>query len=54
VRRLYPMLVRFDVTYFSIFKCNKKRIADYPSLSNYMRELYSVPGIAATTKPRYT
>jgi glutathionyl-hydroquinone reductase len=51
--RLYPTLVRFDVAYFSIFKCNKKRIADYPSLSNYMRELYSVPGIAATTKPRY-
>jgi glutathionyl-hydroquinone reductase len=51
--RLYPTLVRFDVAYFSIFKCNKKRIADYPSLSNYMRELYAVPGIAATTKPRH-
>ena len=51
--RLYPTLVRFDVAYFSLFKCNKKRIADYPNLSNYMRELYSVPGIAATTKPRY-
>ena len=51
--RLYPTLVRFDVAYFSIFKCNKKRIADYPNLSNYMRELYSAPGVAATTKPRY-
>ncbi len=51
--RLYPTLVRFDVAYFSIFKCNKKRIADYPNLSNYMRDLYQVPGIAATTKPRY-
>jgi glutathionyl-hydroquinone reductase len=51
--RLYPTLVRFDVSYFSLFKCNKKRIADYPNLSNYMRELYRVPGIAATTKPRY-
>jgi len=51
--RLYPTLVRFDVAYFSIFKCNKKRIADYPNLSNYMRELYQVPGVAATTKPRY-
>jgi putative glutathione S-transferase len=51
--RLFPTLVRFDVAYFSLFKCNKKRIADYPSLSNYMRELYQVPGVAATVKPRY-
>jgi glutathionyl-hydroquinone reductase len=50
--RLFPTLVRFDVAYFSLFKCNKKRIADYPNLSNYMRELYSVPAIAATVKPR--
>jgi len=50
--RLFPTLVRFDVAYFSLFKCNQKRIADYPNLSNYMRELYSVPGIAATIKPR--
>ena len=50
--RLFPTLVRFDVAYFSIFKCNKKRIADYPSLSNYMRELYQVPGVASTVKPR--
>jgi hypothetical protein len=33
--------------------CNEKRIADYPNLSNYMRELYQVPGVAATVKPRY-
>jgi glutathionyl-hydroquinone reductase len=51
--RLFPTLVRFDVAYFSLFKCNKKRIADYPNLSNYMRELHQVPGIAATTTPRY-
>ena len=51
--RLFPTLVRFDVAYFSVFKCNKKRIADYPNLSNYMRELYQVPGIADTVKPRY-
>jgi putative glutathione S-transferase len=51
--RLFPTLVRFDVAYFSLFKCNKKRIADYPNLSNYTRELYQVPGIAATVKPRY-
>lgn len=51
--RLFPTLVRFDVAYFSLFKCNEKRIADYPNLSNYMRELYQVPGVAATVKPRY-
>jgi putative glutathione S-transferase len=50
--RLFPTLVRFDVAYFSLFKCNKKRIADYPNLWNYTRELYQVPGIAATVKPR--
>jgi glutathionyl-hydroquinone reductase len=51
--RLFPTLVRFDVAYFSLFKCNKKRIADYPNLLNYMRELYQVPGIAQTVTPRY-
>jgi glutathionyl-hydroquinone reductase len=51
--RLFPTLVRFDVAYFSLFKCNKKRIADYPNLSNYMRELYRVPGVSDTVKPRY-
>ncbi len=51
--RLFPMLVRFDVAYFSLFKCNRLRVADYPNLLNYMRELYQVPGVAATVKPRY-
>ena len=51
--RLFPTLVRFDVAYFSIFRCNRSRIADLPNLSRYLRELYSVPGIAATVKPRY-
>jgi putative glutathione S-transferase len=51
--RLFPTLVRFDVAYFSLFKCNKKRIADYPNLASYMRDLYQVPGAAATVKPRY-
>ena len=36
--RLFPTLVRFDVGYFPLFKCNKRRIADYPNLSNYMLE----------------
>jgi putative glutathione S-transferase len=50
--RLFPTLVRFDPAYFSVFRCNKKRIADYPNLSRYLGELYRVPGIAATVKPR--
>jgi glutathionyl-hydroquinone reductase len=51
--RLFPTLVRFDVAYFSLFKCNKKRIADYANLVNYMRDIYQVPGVAETVKPRY-
>lgn len=50
--RLFPTLARFDVAYFSLFKCNRQRIADYPNLLNYMRELYRVPGVAATVTPR--
>ena len=51
--RLLPTLLRFDVAYFSLFRCNMKRIADYPNLHNYMLELYQVPGVAETVKPRY-
>ncbi|MGC1348769.1 MAG: glutathione S-transferase family protein [Xanthobacteraceae bacterium] len=51
--RLFPTLVRFDVAYFSLFKCNRNRIADYPNLLNYARELYAMPGVAETVKPRY-
>jgi glutathionyl-hydroquinone reductase len=51
--RLFPTLVRFDVAYFSLFKCNRNRIADFPNLLNYMRDLYAMPGIAETVKPRY-
>jgi putative glutathione S-transferase len=46
--RLLPTLVRFDAAYHGAFKCNQRRIADYPNLWNYTRELYQVPGIAAT------
>jgi putative glutathione S-transferase len=51
--RLLPTLLRFDVAYFSLFRCNRQRIADYPNLHNYMLELYRVPGVAETVKPRY-
>jgi len=46
--RLFATLVRFDAVYVGHFKCNRQRIADYPNLSNYLRELYQWPGIAAT------
>ena len=46
--RLWTTLVRFDPVYHLHFKCNRKRIADYPNLSGYMRELYQMPGIADT------
>lgn len=46
--RLFPTLVRFDAVYYSHFKCNKRRIEDYPNLSNYLRDLYQVPGIDET------
>lgn len=46
--RLFPTLIRFDAVYYSHFKCNLRRIIDYPNLSNYLRDLYQQPGIAAT------
>jgi glutathionyl-hydroquinone reductase len=46
--RLFTTLVRFDTVYFSHFKCNLRRIADYPNLWNYTRDLYQMPGIAET------
>ncbi|MGB7433022.1 MAG: glutathione S-transferase family protein [Ahrensia sp.] len=46
--RLFTTLVRFDPVYVGHFKCNIRRIADYPNLSNYMRALYQLPGIADT------
>ncbi len=46
--RLFTTLVRFDAVYVGHFKCNRRRIADYPNLSGYLRELYQQPGIAET------
>ncbi|WP_122760792.1 glutathione S-transferase family protein [Pseudomonas viridiflava] len=46
--RLFTTIVRFDAVYYSHFKCNLRRIADYPNLSNWLRELYQWPGIAET------
>lgn len=44
--RLFPNLVRFDAISYIGYKCNLRRIEDYPNLSNYLRELYQTPGIA--------
>ncbi|GAC1307321.1 MAG: glutathione S-transferase family protein [Vulcanimicrobiaceae bacterium] len=46
--RLFVTLVRFDAVYVGHFKCNLRRIADYPHLSAYLRDLYQQPGIAET------
>jgi putative glutathione S-transferase len=46
--RLFPTLVRFDAVYYSHFKCNLRRINDYHNLSNYLREIYQMIGVAET------
>ena len=46
--RLWVTLIRFDACYVGAFKCNIRRIQDYPSLFNYTRELYQIPSIAQT------
>lgn len=46
--RLFTTLVRFDAVYVGHFKCNRQRIADYPNLSNYLRDLYALPGVSET------
>ncbi|MGP9468208.1 glutathione S-transferase family protein [Halomonas sp. TP35] len=46
--RLFTTLIRFDAVYYGHFKCNFKRIEDFPNLSNYVREIYQWPGVAET------
>ena len=46
--RAFPTLLRFDLVYYSHFKCNLHRLQDYPNLANYLRELYQWPGIKDT------
>lgn len=48
--RLFTTLLRFDPVYHGHFKCNIRRLADYPNLWAYTRELYQVPGIAETVR----
>ncbi|WP_299403298.1 glutathione S-transferase family protein [Acaryochloris sp. IP29b_bin.148] len=46
--RLFPTLFRFDVVYYGLFKCNRRRIQDYQHLGPYLRDLYQLPGVAET------
>ena len=46
--RLFTTLVRFDAVYYSHFKCNLRLLKDYPNLSNYVRDIYQMPGVAGT------
>jgi putative glutathione S-transferase len=48
--RAFTTLVRFDAGYHGAFKCNLRRIEDYPALRKYLRELYQWPGIASTVR----
>jgi glutathionyl-hydroquinone reductase len=48
--RLWVTLVRFDAVYYSHFKCNLRRIADYPNLWGYARDLYAIPAFRTCTK----
>jgi len=51
--RLFTTLVRFDPVYVGHFKCNVRRIADYPNLSGYVRDLYQQPGVAGTVNMQH-
>ncbi|MEM8603818.1 MAG: glutathione S-transferase C-terminal domain-containing protein [Cyanobacteria bacterium P01_H01_bin.121] len=46
--RLFTTLIRFDVAYYGLFKCNRRRIQDYEQLRGYLRDLYQLSGIAVT------
>lgn len=51
--RLFTTLIRFDAVYFGHFKCNQRQIESYPNISNYVRALYQVAGVAETTNMQH-
>jgi putative glutathione S-transferase len=51
--RLFTTLIRFDVVYVGHFKCNKKRILDYPNIHRLLKHLYEIPGISETVDFRH-
>lgn len=48
--RLFPTLIRFDPVYHLHFKCNRRRVVDYPNLWGFTRELYQYPGVRETVR----
>ncbi|MDX1410505.1 MAG: glutathione S-transferase family protein, partial [Saprospiraceae bacterium] len=46
--RLWTTLVRFDPVYVTHFKCDRKRISDYPNLQGFLKDIYQMPGVAET------
>ena len=51
--RLFTTLMRFDAVYYGHFKCNKRRVVDYPNLWGFARDLYQTPGVAETVHIDY-
>ncbi len=51
--RLFSTLIRFDIVYYGLFKCNRQHIYEYPNLWNYMLDLYQHPGVAEMTEIGY-
>ena len=49
--RLFVTLVRFDLAYHGLFKCNLKRLVDFPALAAYLRRVLAVPGVRETVSP---
>lgn len=52
--RLFTTLIRFDAVYHGHFKCNRQKLSEFHHISNYVNELYQVPGIAQTVDLEYT
>jgi len=48
--RLFSTLVRFDIVYYGLFKCNKRHVYEYPNLWDYTLELYQYPGVAEVSR----
>ena len=48
--RLFPTLIRFDAVYVGHFKCNLRRLQDYPALQRYTEHLYGLPGFQDTVR----
>lgn len=51
--RLFPTLVRFDLVYHTHFKCNLRRLIDYPNLWGFTRDVFAMPGVAETVNPTH-